>query len=156
MLNLELELHWRDIVDLLSRHNSLRQTFQADRLRIVCVDVNVLGHGGVFPHGNGQSSSSANPILPLLNVTEKTSWIQILPMLQKIEKEPMAEKLLNDVPTLRKLQEMHGPSGAVRDAMMKLGSKWDVQQKIQQKKRPAAEVARESWMNACAKKQENC
>ena len=70
---LELEPHWRDIVDLLSRHNLLRQTFQADRLRIVCVDVNLPGHGDVFPQGNDDgrfplhiARQSLNHFVPLI------------------------------------------------------------------------------------------
>ena len=64
-------------------------------------------------------------------------------MLQEIRADAIAQKLLQDVPSLRKWQEMPKPTHAVRDAMMNLGTQWEVPQKTQGKKHPPAEVARQ-------------
>ena len=164
---LELGAHWRDIVELLGLEIS-----EADRIRIVCVDVNLPGHGDVYPQGNNDNkftlyiarqnlnhfvplipdtgsetlqhllaeasgaskpassaASSAMLIPPQNEVTAKTTWTQLLPMLQEIRADAIAQKLLQDVPSLRKWQEMPKPTHAVRDAMMKLGTHWEVPQK---------------------------
>ena len=89
---------------------------------------------------SSQSNSGEKPVVPLLDDTEKATWVQILPMLQEIE---AAKTLLGDVRTLRQWQREKKPSHAVRDAMMKLGSTWEVPRKIKQKKRLPAEVARD-------------
>ena len=98
----------------------------------------------------GSASSAEKPAAQLvLSSLEATTWSLhgVLPMLQKLEKEPLAQKLVEDIPKLQKwqdkCQEQRKPSNEVRDAMMKLGPRWDVKQNEQGKKRPPAEVARE-------------
>ena len=236
---LELKEHWRDIVDLLGLHNIVGKKFCADDFRILCIDVNLPGHGDVLPPGNdaartsvhigrqnlnhfvplirlwgageagrmhrpeqsssaakpasssgaaetasstsggkpsattnntesdasnvaamerkaaqsipgglpkptsSQSNSGEKPVVPLRDGIETATWAQILLMLQKIEKEPMAKELLDDVLTLRQWQLTAKPTNKVRDAMMKLGSRWEVKQWAQGKKRSLAEVAHE-------------
>ena len=65
----------------------------------------------------------------------------ILPVLQGRESEPLAQKLLEDVPKLREWQRATRPTHLVRDAMMKLGSRWRVLQNTKGQKRPPADVA---------------
>jgi len=65
----------------------------------------------------------------------------ILLVLQGRESEPLAQKLLEDVPKLRDWQRATRPTHLVRDAMMKLGSRWRVLQKTKGQKRPPADVA---------------
>jgi hypothetical protein len=55
---LELKEHWRDIVDLLGLHNVVDKKFCADHVRIVCIDVNLPGHGDVLPAGNDDARTS--------------------------------------------------------------------------------------------------
>ena len=85
----------------------------------------------------GSASSAEKPAAQLvLSSLEATTWSLhgVLPMLQKLEKEPLAQKLVQDIPTLQKLQETPKPSHEVRDAMMKLGSEWHVPQRVVGKK----------------------
>ena len=51
------------------------------------------------------------------------------------------KKLLADVATLRAWQTEEPASNEKRDAMTKLGSKWNVPQKVAGKKRPPSEIA---------------
>ena len=90
-----------------------------------------------------QSSSGEKPEVPLPDGIEKATWAKILTMLRGIEKKPMTEQLLNDVPTLRQWQQAAKPTQKVRDAMMKLGSTYQVSRYIARKKRPPLEVARD-------------
>ena len=91
----------------------------------------------------GAIGGAEKPAAQLLCDLEGATWMQMLPVLQDIEQEEVAQKLLEDVPKLRKWKGMSKPSNEVRDAMMKLGSRWEVSQYIQRKKRPPAEVAQE-------------
>ena len=52
----------------------------------------------------------------------------ILPTLQGRESEPLLQKLLEDVPKLREWQRATRPTNPVREAMMKLGARWQVPQ----------------------------
>ena len=81
--------------------------------------------------------------MPLPDGIEKAIWAKILTMLRGIVKNPMTEQLLNDVPTLRQWQQTAKPTQKVRDAMMKLGSTYQVSRYIARKKRPPLEVARD-------------
>ena len=91
----------------------------------------------------GAIGGAEKPAAQLLCDLEGATWMQMLPVLQDIEQEEVAQKLLEDVPKLQKWKGMSKPSNEVRDAMMKLGSRWEVSQYIQRKKRPPAEVAQE-------------
>ena len=91
----------------------------------------------------GAIGGAEKPAAQLLCDLEGATWMQMLPVLQDIEQEEVAQKLLEDVPKLQKWKGMSKPSNEVRDAMMKLGSNWGVPQKTQQKKRPPATVAQE-------------
>jgi hypothetical protein len=70
----------------------------------------------------GAIGGAEKPAAQLLGDLEGATWMQMLPMLQDIEQEEVARKLLEDVPKLRKWKETSKPSNEVRDAMMKLGS----------------------------------
>ena len=91
----------------------------------------------------GAIGGAEKPAAQLLCDLEGATWMQMLPVLQDIEQEEVAQKLLEDVPKFRKWKETSKPSQEARDAMMKLGSRWEVSQYIQRKKRPYAEVAQE-------------
>ena len=52
-------------------------------------------------------------------------------------------QLLQDILVLQEWQRAGQPSNQVRDAMCKLGTRWDVAQKVKGKKRPPAEVAQD-------------
>ena len=66
----------------------------------------------------------------------------VAPMLQGQESKT-AQMLLDDIPILQKWKCARKPSNAVRDAMLKLGSRWKVQGKEQGIKRKPAEVAKD-------------
>jgi len=44
---LQLDLHWRDILELLAQHNLCERNFDVNDCRIVCVDMILCGHGDV-------------------------------------------------------------------------------------------------------------
>ena len=44
---LQLDFHWRDILELLAQHNLCERSFDVNDCRIVCVDMNLPGHGDV-------------------------------------------------------------------------------------------------------------
>ena len=91
----------------------------------------------------GAIGGAEKPAAQLLYDLEGATWMQMLPVLQDIEQEEVAQKLLEDVPKLRKWKETSTPSHEVRDAMLKLGMRWEVKQMVQRKKRKPAEVAQE-------------
>ena len=59
----------------------------------------------------------------------------------KRSEEPGVKKLLTDVATLRAWQSEAHASNKIRDAMMKLGSEWNVPQKAVGKKRAPQDVS---------------
>ena len=68
---------------------------------------------------------------------------EVLPILHEHESKTSARNLMQDIPKLQKWQSAPKATHEVRDAMLKLGSRWDVPRSSQGKKRPPAEVARE-------------
>ena len=54
-----------------------------------------------------------------------------------------ARQLLQDIPVLQEWQRARNPGHKIRDAMLKLGTLWDVPRQVEGKKRPPAEVAQE-------------
>ena len=62
-----------------------------------------------------------------------------------------AEQLLQDIPVLQEWQRASSPSNKVRDAMMKLGTHWNVPQKTNGKKRAPAAVAKDMEDNMLKK-----
>ena len=54
-----------------------------------------------------------------------------------------AQSLLDDMGILEQWRSLQHPSNSVRGAMLKLGSRWDVKGKVQGRKRPPADVAKE-------------
>ena len=98
---------------------------------------------------SASSSNENRPSPAAIDDLEGATWVQMLPMLQHIEQETEAQELLEDVPKLRKWKEMSKPSHEVRDAMMKLGSRWEVKRYAQGKKRSPAEVAQELDERVC-------
>ena len=54
-----------------------------------------------------------------------------------------AQMLLDDIPVLQRWNSAKKPSNEVRDAMLKLGSRWNVQRSEQGKKRAPAEVSKD-------------
>ena len=54
-----------------------------------------------------------------------------------------AQMLFEDIPILQKWQSATRPSNEVRDAMMKLGSRWNVRRYKRRRKRQPAEVAKD-------------
>ena len=81
---LELKEHWRDIVDLLGVHNLVNKKFSADHFRIVCIDVNLPGHGDVLPAGNDDgrinvyiARQNLNHFVPLIRLwgTEEAGYM---------------------------------------------------------------------------------
>ena len=45
---LQLDWHWRDVLELLAQHNLVDRSFDVNDFRVVCVDMNMPGHGDVF------------------------------------------------------------------------------------------------------------
>ena len=64
-------------------------------------------------------------------------------MLRGTSLQADARQLLQGVPVLQEWQRARSPSNQVRDAMLKLGTGWDVPRKVEGKKRPPAEVEQE-------------
>ena len=54
-----------------------------------------------------------------------------------------ARQLLQDIPLLQEWHRVRNPSNKVRDAMLKLGTLWDVPRQVEGMRRPPAEVAQE-------------
>ena len=54
-----------------------------------------------------------------------------------------AQQLLQDIPVLQEWQRARNPGHKIRDAMLKLGTLWNVPRKAAGKTRPPAEVAQE-------------
>ena len=48
MAYLQLDWHWRDVLQLLAQHNLCDRSFDVNDCRVVCVDMNMPGHGDVF------------------------------------------------------------------------------------------------------------
>ena len=62
-----------------------------------------------------------------------------------------AGQLLQDIPVLQDWQRARNPGHKIRDAMLKLGTLWDVPRNVEGKKRPPAEVAQEIEENMLKK-----
>ena len=77
----------------------------------------------------------------------------VAPMLQG-NASKTAQMLLDDIPILQKWQCAKNPSHEVRDAMMKLGPRWQVQRYEQRKKRAPVEV--KIWKRACLRMAMHC
>ena len=90
----------------------------------------------------GSPSSAVQPPPSSLEVLT-LSLENLLPMLQGNESEAWAQELLEDIPKLLQWQQAPKLTHAVRNAMTKLCSRWDVKQWVQGKTRPPAEVAGE-------------
>ena len=99
-------------------------------------------HGAGYTHRPEQSSGAAKPALSA-RPSEDTSLTlsDVIPMLQDNQEETWAQKLLEHIPVLQRWQKAERPRNADCDAMTKLGSLWDVKQKVGGKKRPPADVA---------------
>ena len=67
----------------------------------------------------------------------------VLSMLDGESLQADARELLQDIAVLQEWQRDGNPSNEVRDAMLKLGTFWDVPRKVAGKKRAPAEVAQE-------------
>ena len=68
---LQLDWHWRDILQLLSQHNLCKKRLDVNDYRVICVDLNLPGHGDVY--GSPQASrilhicrQNLNHFVPLL------------------------------------------------------------------------------------------
>ena len=67
----------------------------------------------------------------------------VLSMLERESLQADAQQLLQDGAVLQEWQRAGNPSNKLRDAMLKLGTFWDVPRKVAGKKRAPAEVAQE-------------
>ena len=67
----------------------------------------------------------------------------VLSMLTGESLQTGAQQLLQDIHLLQEWQRARNPGNKIRDAMLKLGTLWDVPRKVEGKKRPPAEVAQE-------------
>ena len=75
----------------------------------------------------------------------------VLSMLERESLQADAQQLLQDVAVLQEWQRARNPGNKVRDAMLKLGTFWDVPRKVAGKKRAPAEVAQEVEENMLKK-----
>ena len=67
----------------------------------------------------------------------------VLSVLKRKSLQADAQQLLQDIPVLQEWQRARNPGHKIRDAMLKLGTLWDVPRQVEGKKRPPAEVAQE-------------
>ena len=75
----------------------------------------------------------------------------VLSMLAGESLQADAQQLLQDIPVLQEWQRARNPGHKIRDAMLKLGTLWDVPRQVEGKKRPPAEVAQEIEENMLKK-----
>ena len=73
---------------------------------------------------------SMNPTLP-----------DVLSMLSGESLQADAQQLLQDIPVLQEWQRARNPGHKIRDAMLKLGMRWDAPRRVEGKNRPPAELA---------------
>ena len=75
----------------------------------------------------------------------------VILMLERESLQADAQQLLQDGAVLQEWQRAGNPSHKLRDAMLKLGARWDVPRQVEGKKRPPAEVAQEVEENMLKK-----
>ena len=88
----------------------------------------------------------AAPSMSLASSASESTTLTLPDVLSKLRGESShadAEQLLQDIPVLQEWQCATRPSHKVRDAMMKLGTRWNVPQKTEGKKRSPSEVAKD-------------
>ena len=75
----------------------------------------------------------------------------VLSVLKRKSLQADAQQLIQDIPVLQEWQRARNPGHKIRDAMLKLGTLWDVPRQVEGKKRPPAEVAQEIEENMLKK-----
>ena len=94
-------------------------------------------------------SSAAKPAtnqlhsFPVASESMTLTLPDILSRLQGNSSQTDAQQLLQDIPVLQEWQRARNPGHKIRDAMLKLGTLWDVPRQVEGQKRPPAEVAQE-------------
>ena len=100
-------------------------------------------------HAAGSSSSAAKPAPSQLQPSALASESETLTLhevARKLSEDAMqegAEELLQDTRILQRWKQSKKASNQVRDNMLKLGSHWNVARKVNRKKRPVNEVAKD-------------
>ena len=93
------------------------------------------------------AASAARPASESMTLTLP----DVLSMLERESLQADAQQLLQDGAVLQEWQRAGNPSHKLRDAMLKLGTLWDVPRQVAGKKRPPAEVAQELEENMLKK-----
>ena len=98
---------------------------------------------GPFQRTEDASSSAAQPTTSDADILGKLTLLEVRARLSQQPLQESAQSLVNDIDILEQWRGREHPSNSVRDAMLKLGSQWHVRGKIQGRKRPPADVAKE-------------
>ena len=106
---LQLDWHWRDVLQLLSQHNLCDRIFDVNDFRVICVDMNLPGHGDVFGRVEARHNlyicrQNLNHFVPLFRLHSSAA--------------PMSSNGTKPVPAY---SSSSGPSGISSSASSSLG-----------------------------------